>query len=92
MALHFHKTPIVFSATTLKNLVARYKEYTARTDYPNIDEENYEKCRSTIALLKSGIRQIKEGREDLQKLYNEIRDEYKNCKNKSERKRYNDRN
>ena len=86
MALHFHKTPIVLSATTLKNLVSRYKEYTAKTDYPTIDEENYEKCRSTIALLKSGIRQIKEGRENLQKLYNEIRDEYKNCKNKSERK------
>ncbi|KHJ96463.1 hypothetical protein OESDEN_03572 [Oesophagostomum dentatum] len=86
MALHFHKTPIIMSATTLKNLTTRYKEYTSKVDYPTIDEDSYEKCQSSISLLQSGVRQIREGRENLQKLYAEIRDEYKNCKNKSERK------
>ncbi|EYC25296.1 hypothetical protein Y032_0012g1809 [Ancylostoma ceylanicum] len=76
----------MMSATTLKNLNQRYKEYTVQVEFPIIDEESYEKCRSVIALLQSGIRQIKEGRDHLEKLYNEIRDEYRNCKNKSERK------
>ncbi|EYB96025.1 hypothetical protein Y032_0154g2997 [Ancylostoma ceylanicum] len=76
----------MMSTKTLRDLNLRYKEYTAKVDFPTIDEENYEKCRVTIALLESGIRQIKEGREHLQDLYNEIRDEYRNCKNKSERK------
>lgn len=86
MALHFHKSPIIHSATTLKTLVSRYSEYTTKTDYPIINEDSYEKCRSTITLRLSGVRQIREGRENLKTLYSEIRDEYKNCKNKSERK------
>ncbi|KAK6728973.1 hypothetical protein RB195_006184 [Necator americanus] len=86
MALHFHRTPIVLSATTLKTLVSRYREYTKQVEYSAIDEETYQKCRSETALLQSSIRQIKEARENLQELYNEVRDEYKNCKNKSERK------
>lgn len=86
MALYFHKIPIVLSSKTLSELVVRFQKYTATIEYPLADEENYEKCRSTIALLHSGIRQIREGREILQKLYNEIRDDYRNCKSKTERK------
>ncbi|KAK6742031.1 hypothetical protein RB195_009726 [Necator americanus] len=62
------------------------REYTKQVEYSAIDEETYQKCRSATALLQSSIRQIKEARENLQELYNEVRDEYKNCKNKSERK------
>ncbi|VDL74044.1 unnamed protein product [Nippostrongylus brasiliensis] len=86
MALHFHKIPIINSASTLKNLVTRYTGYTARVEYSSVDEENYEKCKATTALLQSSINQIKEGRERLEKLYSEVREEYKNCKNKSDKK------
>ncbi|KAK6762649.1 hypothetical protein RB195_023391 [Necator americanus] len=55
-------------------------------EYSAIDKGTYQKCRSATALLQSSIRQIKEERENLQELYNEVRDEYKNCRNKSERK------
>ncbi|XGW33827.1 hypothetical protein V3C99_017913, partial [Haemonchus contortus] len=86
MSLHFHRRPIISNATTLKNLVVRYREYTTKVDYPAADEETYEQCRSAIALLESGIRQINLGTEQLRKLYSEIREEYQNCKNKAERK------
>ncbi|EYC13453.1 hypothetical protein Y032_0043g720 [Ancylostoma ceylanicum] len=86
MALHFHKRQIVLSASTLKTLVSRYRDYSKEIEYATIDEENYQKCRSTVALLRSSIRQIKEARENLQGLYDDIREEYRNCKNKSEKK------
>ena len=44
------------------------------------------KCKLTMAFLQSNIRQIKEGRENLEKLYYEIREEYKIRKNKSYKK------
>ncbi|KAK6743431.1 hypothetical protein RB195_010593 [Necator americanus] len=86
MTLHFHRTPIVLSGTTLKTLASRYGEYTKQVEYSAIDEDTYQECRSATALLQSSIRQIKEARGNLQELYNKVRDEYKNSKNKSERK------
>ncbi|VDL74695.1 unnamed protein product [Nippostrongylus brasiliensis] len=86
MELHFHRTPIILSATSLKNLTTRYNEFSVRQDYPVVNEESYEQCKSAIAWLRSSLKQIKESRDKLQNLYSEIRDEYKNYKNKSEKK------
>lgn len=41
---------------------------------------------STIALLQSGVMQIKERQDKLQKLYKEVREEYNSCKRRTERK------
>ncbi|KAK6762652.1 hypothetical protein RB195_023391 [Necator americanus] len=85
----------IFEARTVKKqlirplskaTVGQKKEYTKQVEYSAIDKGTYQKCRSATALLQSSIRQIKEERENLQELYNEVRDEYKNCRNKSERK------
>lgn len=74
------------SASTLKDLVVSYTEYTVRVEYPLTDENTYEKCKSTTALLQSSIKQVKQGKDKLEKLYKEIREEYKTCKNKSDKK------
>ncbi|EYB84689.1 hypothetical protein Y032_0311g2127 [Ancylostoma ceylanicum] len=86
MALHFHKIPIILRARLLRTIVTHYTEYTKNVEYAESDDINYEKCRTTIALLESGLRQIKEAKEDLQKLYREILDEYKNCEDSSEKR------
>lgn len=54
MAIHFHKTPIVLSATTLKILVDWYSDHTAVVDFPTIDEEAYEKWVNHSLLTKRG--------------------------------------
>ncbi|XGW34119.1 hypothetical protein V3C99_018145 [Haemonchus contortus] len=86
MSLHFYKRPIISSATALKDLVTRYREYTTKVDFPSIDEVTYEQCGSAIVLLESGIREINVGTEKLQRLYNKIREEHKLVKKKTERK------
>lgn len=62
--------------------MTRYNDYTARVDYTVTNEESNEKCRSSIALPHSSIKQIKNSREKLQVLCTEIRDEYRNCNKK----------
>ena len=66
--------------------MTRYTEYTKGVVYGVVDEENYEKYRSTIALLQSNIKRIREANENLQKLYNEVCDQYENCKNKYDKR------
>ncbi|KAK6735991.1 hypothetical protein RB195_018951 [Necator americanus] len=78
-------TPMTYKGRGMKYRSLLW-EYTKQVEYSAIDEETYQKCGSATALLQSSMRQIKEARENLQELYNEVRDAYKNCKNKSERK------
>ncbi|EYC42555.1 hypothetical protein Y032_0527g2968 [Ancylostoma ceylanicum] len=85
MALHFHKIPIVLSARSLRKVVNFYKESAKDVEY-RVDNEDNEKCRSTTALLQCSILRIDEAKEHLQKLYGEILDEHKNCKDDSEKR------
>ncbi|EYC31262.1 hypothetical protein Y032_0004g2060 [Ancylostoma ceylanicum] len=86
MALHFYRIPIILSARLLRTVVTHYTEYTKNVEYAETDDDSYEKCRTTIALLESGLRQIKEAKEDLLKLYREILDEHKNSEDSSEKR------
>lgn len=86
MALHFQKVEIMGRSTSLKNLVMRFQEYTIGIDYTTADEENCKKSRASITLLECGLKQLQNGRELLQKSYEELKEEYSNCKTKSEKK------
>ncbi|EYC35199.1 hypothetical protein Y032_1119g3631 [Ancylostoma ceylanicum] len=78
--------PIILGAKSLKTFVNHHKENTKNSEYSKIDYESYEKCVSTIALQQSRLRQIEEAKLDLQNLYKELREEYTNCKDESEKK------
>lgn len=86
MALHFQKVEIMGRSTSLKNLVMRFQEYTIGIDYTTADEENCKKSRASITLLECGLKQLQNGRELLQKSFEELKEEHSNCKTKSDKK------
>lgn len=86
MALYFQKKGILGGSIALKNLVIRFQEYTFGIDYTTADEENCRKSRASIMLLECAIKQLREKRTFLLKSYEDMYEEYRNCKTKSEKK------
>ncbi|EYB94050.1 hypothetical protein Y032_0176g555 [Ancylostoma ceylanicum] len=66
--------PIILGSNLLRKLVNFYEERAKNGEYS-----------TTTTLLESSLRQIKEAKENLLELYREIRDEYTNCKDTSEK-------
>ncbi|EYC34865.1 hypothetical protein Y032_1327g3827 [Ancylostoma ceylanicum] len=76
--------PIILGAKSLRKFVNFYEESGKNEEY-EVDSEDDEKCRSITALVASRLLRIREAKENLQKLHQEMRDEYENCKIESEK-------
>ncbi|EYB92042.1 hypothetical protein Y032_0198g1604 [Ancylostoma ceylanicum] len=77
--------PIILGAKSLRKFVNFYEESTKSEEY-GVESEDCEECRSTTALVTSRLLRIREAKENLQKLHQEMRDEYENCKIESEKR------
>ncbi|XGW21976.1 hypothetical protein V3C99_004717 [Haemonchus contortus] len=80
MALYFYKKPIIASATALATLLQKYQCYGANLEYPENEEELYEKALANVTLLSSAISRIRTAVETIQERVDKIENHYANAK------------